>query len=464
MMMSSTPPALPRRPGPRTLRALALAGLLGALLAGCGGGGQTDAAGSAAKSAAPAGGGSAAAGGGAPGGGAGGGGSGGGGGAGGAAPPPVSVSVVTAQQRDMDVQVELTGTVVPLATVDLRPQVTAAIRQVHVKEGQFVQAGQLLFTLDARSDEANVARLRAQLARDEATLADNRRTLQRNQDLLAQNFISQGVVDASRTQVEAQTAAVQASRAAIDAAQVTLGQARISAPQAGRVGLVSVFPGSVVKANDTSLLTITRLDPIDVSFALPQRYLGEALDALKAGGSTVVASMPDRAGPGLVGRLQFIDSAVDSASGTVKVKARFANPNQQLWPGAFVRLMLNVRRLPGALVVPQEAIVQRPQGTVLYVVVDGKAELRPVEVLHAQNGQAAVRGIKPGERVVLEGRQNLRPGSRVIERTPGAGGKGGGGKGGGKAGGDGAAAGPGAGASSPARPATPAGSAASRGA
>lgn len=431
------------------------AGVLGAaLLAGCGGGGGPSApAGGNAPAAAAAGGGAGptaapGSGGGGGGGGAGtgaapGGGPGGPGGAGG--PPPVSVSVVPVRQRDMDVQVDLTGTVVPLASVDLRPQVTAAIRQVHVKEGQFVRAGDLLFTLDARSDEANVARLKAQLAKDEATLADNRRSLQRNQELLAQNFISQGVVDASRTQVEAQTAAVQASLAAVQAAQVTLGQTRITAPQAGRVGLVSVFPGSVVKANDTSLLTITQLDPVDVAFSLPQRYLAEALAALKGGGTKVVARLPEQAGPGQAGRLQFIDSAVDQASGTVKAKARFANPQQQLWPGAFVKLQISVRSIPGALVVPQPAIVQRPQGPVLYVVVDGKAELKPVQVLHAQDGDAAVTGVKPGDKVVLDGRLNLRPGARVVERARDAAGKGGPGKGGagkpGAAGGGAAASG-----------------------
>jgi RND family efflux transporter MFP subunit len=333
-----------------------------------------------------------------------------------ASAPPVSVTTVPARQRDLPVQLEATGTVVPVSNIDVRPQMTSVITQVHVKEGQFVKAGQPLFTLDARSDEANVAKLRAQVAKDEATLADARRQLKRNQELLAQNFISQGALDSTQTLVESALASVQADRAAVDAARVTLNYARVTAPAAGRVGTINLYPGSSVQANVTTLVTITQLDPIDIAFSLPQRHLADALSALKSGGAPVLALLPEGTEK-LSGTLAFVDNAVDAASGTVKVKARFKNADNKLWPGAFTKVALTVRTLQGVVVVPQAAIVQNTRGPMVFVVVDGKAAARPVQLLATQGEDAAVSGVKPGERVVLDGRQNLRPGSAVVERA-----------------------------------------------
>lgn len=322
---------------------------------------------------------------------------------------------------DMDVLLEATGTAVPMSSVDLKPQLTGPITKVLVREGQTVRAGEVLFLLDTRPDEANVARLAAQLARDQAALADAQRQLQRSQELKAQNFVSQGAVDTNQAQVEAQTAAVSASRAALDTARLSLSYARVVAPGPGRVGAVSVFPGSVVQANVTTLATITQLDPIEVGFSLPQRHLADALAALKDGGAVVKASLPDDTtgskAATFSGRLSFVDSAVDGASGTVKVKARFDNRDVRLWPGLFVRVSMTVRTLKDAVVVPQAAIVQSQRGSIVYAIENGKAALRPVQVLYAQGEDAAVSGVKPGERIVLDGRQNLRPGANVVERA-----------------------------------------------
>lgn len=333
-----------------------------------------------------------------------------------ASAPPVSVTTVPARKRDLPVQLEATGAVMPVSNIDVKPQMTSVITQVHVKEGQFVKAGQPLFTLDARADEATVAKLRAQVAKDEATLADARRQLARNKELLAQNFISQGALDTTQTLVESALASVQADRAAVDAARVVLNYARIIAPAAGRVGAVTLYPGSSVQANVTTLVTITQLDPIDISFSLPQRHVADALAALKAGGAPVTALLPEGAAK-LAGTLAFVDNAVDAASGTVKVKARFRNPDNQLWPGAFTKVALTVRTLQGVVVVPQAAIVQTVRGPVVYIVADGQAQVRPVQLLATQGEDAAVSGVKPGDKVVMDGRQNLRPGSSVIERA-----------------------------------------------
>ena len=159
---------------------------------------------------------------------------------------PVSVTTVRAQKRDVDVMLEATGTVTALNSVDIRPQVSSVITKVNIREGQFVKAGDALFTLDARNDEVNLAKAQAQLAKDQAALADVQRQLARNRDLLAQNFISQGAVDTSQTQVESQQAVVTADRAAIEAAKVGLGYNRITAPAAGRAGAINVFAGTTV--------------------------------------------------------------------------------------------------------------------------------------------------------------------------------------------------------------------------
>lgn len=348
-----------------------------------------------------------------------------------ASAPPVSVVTVRAQQRDLPVLITATGSVAPLSSVDVRAQTTNLLAQVHVKEGQFVKAGQLLFTLDARADEANVAKARAQLARDEAALADAQRQLKRSQELLAQNFVSQGAVDTTLTSAQSQQAAVAASRAALDAARLALSYTRVTAPSAGRLGAINVFPGSAVQANQTSLVTITQLDPITVAFSLPQRHLADALVALKDGGAPVSATLPESGV--LAGRLKFVDNSVDASTGTVKVKALFDNKDGKLWPGAFVNVSMTARTLTGAVVVPQAAIIQTARGPIVYTVRDNQAQPRPVQVLQAQGDDAAVSGVKPGERIVLDGRQNLRPGSTVVERPreggPAASGAGRGGRG-----------------------------------
>ena len=335
-----------------------------------------------------------------------------------AAGAAVSVTTVRAQKRDVDVTLESTGTVSPLNSVDIRPQVASVITRVHIREGQFVKAGQLLFTLDARNDEVNVAKARAQLAKDSASLADAQRQLARSRDLLAQKFVSQGSVDTSQTLVETQQAVVTTDRAAVDAALVALSYDRINAPAAGRAGAINVYAGSTVQPGAAALVTITQLDPIAVSFNLPQRDLGEALQTLRTGGGKVVAVLPDGRGE-IIGKLRFVDNLVDASSGTVRAKAQFDNADEALWPGAFVKVRLVVRTLKAAIVVPQVAVIQAPRGSFVYTVgSDHKAVARRVDVLYASGPDAVASGVAAGERVVVDGRQNLRPGASVIERAP----------------------------------------------
>ena len=330
--------------------------------------------------------------------------------------PAVSVSTVRAEKRDYPVMLEATGTVTALNSVDVKPQVSSVVTKVHIREGQFVKAGEPLFTLDARADEANVSKARAQMEKDLAGLADAQRQLTRSRELLAQNFVSQGAVDTNQALVDAQKAAVNADRAAVEAAKVGLSFSRIVTPSAGRAGAISVFPGSTVQPSSPPLVTITQLDPIAVAFNLPQRNLGDALQSLRSGGGKVTALLPENGGT-LAGKLQFVDNAVDATSGTVRVKAIFDNKDQRLWPGAFVGVQLAVQTLKDAIVVPQAAIIQTARGKIVYVVeTGGKAAVRPVEIVQAAATDAVVTGVQPGERVVVEGRQNLRPGVAVVER------------------------------------------------
>jgi len=302
----------------------------------------------------------------------------------------------------------------------VRPQVSSIITKVHIREGQFVKAGELLFTLDARNDEVNLAKARAQLAKDEASLADAQRQLARSKDLMAQNFISQAAVDTNQTLVDSQKAVVAASRAAIDAAQVSLGYNRIVAPAAGRAGAINVYPGTTVQPGGAVLVTITQLDPIAVAFNLPQRNLTDALQTLRGGGGKVFAVLPEKRG-NIVGKLQFVDNVVDPNSGTVRVKAQFDNGGEALWPGAFVNVRLAVRTMPDATVVPLASVIQGPRGNIVYVVdAQNKATARPIEIVYSTGMDAVVNGVQPGERIVVDGRQNLRSGVTVFERAASA--------------------------------------------
>jgi RND family efflux transporter MFP subunit len=328
---------------------------------------------------------------------------------------PVAVTTVAARKRDLDVTLEAIGTVVPLASVDVKPQTNSVVTRVHVQEGQFVKAGDLLFTLDPRPDEANVAKMRAQMVKDEAMLADAQRQLVRSRDLMAKNFISQGALDTAQAQVDAQQANLVADKAALEAAQLALSYISVRATSPGRLGAVNVFPGSVVQANLTAMVTVTQLDPINIGFSLPQRNLDAVLAGLKSGGVPVYAQLPESKG-NLQGRLQFVDNAVDAATGTIKVKARFDNRDNKLWPGAFVKTNLVSQTLKDAVVIPTTAIIQSARGSIVYVADKGKAALRPVKVVAAQGEESAVTGVEPGDKVVVEGRQNLRPDMPVSER------------------------------------------------
>lgn len=333
---------------------------------------------------------------------------------------PVVSATVTAQ--DVAVQLTSNGTVTAVQSVEVRAQISATIRAVHVKEGQHVKQGERLFRLDVRTEEANLGKAQAQVAKSRADLANAERNLQRQKELFAQKFISQTALDSVQNQVDSLRAQVTADQAAVAAMQVNRGFGDIVAPIAGRIGAISVYPGSLVQPSGAALVSITQIDPINVSFTLPERELATLREAMGKGNVSVTAR--PESGSEIQGELSFIDNSVDTASGTIRLKARFANADSRLWPGMFVTVALAPRSLKGALTIPVQAVQNGPERKFLYVIgEDHKVSPLPVRVLLVQEGLAVIEGAEAGTQVVVEGAQNLRPGSSVsqggVEQKPG---------------------------------------------
>lgn len=336
------------------------------------------------------------------------------------APAPVAVVTARAEARDVPMRLAANGTVTALQSVELRSQVTSTVREVHIREGQDVKKGELLFSLDARADEANLRKAEAQVAKDRADLATAARNLERQRELFAQKFISQSALDAAQNQVDTLNGQLAVDLAALEAARVARGYTEIRAPFAGRTGAISVRAGSLVQPNGTVLVTIAQIAPIAVAFTLPERELPGLQAALASGGVSVTATAASGGEPHR-GRITFVDNAVDAATGTIRVKAEFANAGARLWPGMYVNVTLSPATLAGATVIPAQAVQSGPDGRFVYVVgEDRKVASRPVELAYVEETFAAVRGVPAGARVVVEGAQNLRPGSVVTESKAGA--------------------------------------------
>lgn len=340
---------------------------------------------------------------------------------------PAAVTVATALVKQGDVPLEVTanGTVTALSTVEVRPQVSSTIRTVHIKEGQTVRPGDLLFSLDTRMDEANLAKAQAQLVRDQADLADARRNLARSKELLERNFISKSAVDTAQAKVDGFEATIRADQAAIEASRVAVSYGAIRATISGRTGVINVFPGSLVLPNSTvPMVTIAQVQPIAVTFTLPERQLAALREALQSGAVAVTALPNDGGKTPVTGRITFIDNTVDPQYGTIRVKAQFDNEEQRLWPGTYANVNAVVQVLKGALSVPPQAVVTGPEGRFVYVVqADNKVARVPVRLVATTAAAAVIEdgaALRTGARVVVEGTQNLRPGSQVREASAAA--------------------------------------------
>lgn len=338
------------------------------------------------------------------------------------AAPVVVVSTALVRQGDVPLRVTANGTVSALATVEIRPQVSSTVRAVHIKEGQTVKPGDLLFTLDTRMDEANLAKAQAQLLRDQADLHDARRTLVRSQELLERNFISKSAVDTAQAKHDGFEATIRADQAAIEASRVAVSYGAIRATIGGRTGVINMFPGSLVTPTTAlPMVTIAQVQPIAVTFTLPERQLAALREALRAGPVTVTALPNDGSKTPVTGKISFVDNTVDPQYGSIRVKAQFDNEEQRLWPGTYANVDAVVQTLKGALSVPPQAVVTGPEGRFVYVVqTDSRVKPMPVTVQVSTASAAVIEGVPPGTRVVVEGAQNLRAGSLVREATPAA--------------------------------------------
>lgn len=332
-----------------------------------------------------------------------------------AAPPAVAVTIATAEQRTVPVQVRAIGNVEAYTTVGIKPQITGQILEVHFTEGQDVKRGQLLFTFDPRSFEADLERAQGTLAKDKATAHNDQIQAQRYEKLQQAGVVSKEQFDDAQSRAEASQATVQADQAAVEYARVQLSYTRIYSPVNGRTGNLMVHRGNIVKANpDNPIVTINQVEPIYVTFSVPQQELPQIKQRREAGKLKVEALLPDNA-QRTQGTLTFIDNAVDLNTGTIKLKGTFENRDRRLWPGEFVNVVLTLAEQPDTVIVPSAAVQTGQQGQYVFVVKpDLTAEMRPVEPgWIVENMTVIKKGVQAGEQVVTDGQVRLVPGARV---------------------------------------------------
>lgn len=335
----------------------------------------------------------------------------------------VSVVTAVAEQADFPVRKHAIGFVETPASVLVKSRIDSQILAQHVKDGQFVKAGDPLFTLDDRDIKAQIAKDEAALARDEATHTRNLADLDRYRQLFSRNAGTQAQVDQATADERSSAASIQGDHATLDADRLKLSYTRILAPIDGRIGAVMVTPGNLVSANSSSgsagLLTITQMKPLRVSFAMPESELPTLQAALRAATPAVVrARIPQFPDQPAEGRLDFVDSNVDITSGTITAKAAFPNEDLRLWPGQYVDVEFIPDTLRGVTVIPTVAVQTGQKGAYVFVAkADSTVDLRPVKIALSDGGRTAVtEGLAPGERVVVDGQMRLKQGTKVRER------------------------------------------------
>jgi multidrug efflux system membrane fusion protein len=336
-------------------------------------------------------------------------------GRGGGQNPPVPVTASPAEKKSVPLDVQAIGTVIAASTVAVRAQITGEMTAVHFKEGEDVTQGQPLVSLDKRPLEAALQQAQGALERDIAQANNAKAQSARYRDLQQRGIATKEQVDQMTTQAAALEATVASDRAVVENAKVQLEYATIDAPISGRTGLLQVHPGNLVRANDTTpIVTINRITPVYVSFAIPEAQLPELKRFMARGALTVRAQAPDENTPSL-GRINFVDNAVDVTTGTIKVKGTFPNEDRRLWPGQFVNATVTLTKDPSAIVVPSPAVQVGQQGQYVFVVKpDQTVELRPVTVARTAGDQTVIKdGVKAGETVVTDGHLRLVPGSRI---------------------------------------------------
>ena len=330
----------------------------------------------------------------------------------------VPVTIGSATQKTVPVEVRVIGNVEAYSTVTVRSQVDGQVQTVSFQEGQDVKAGDVLFTMDSRPYVARLAQAEANQARDIAQARNATAQAERNAELFKSGIISKDQYDTVRTNAEALEAAVKADKAAEESAKVDLSYCTIHAPISGRTGNLMVHPGNEVKANDTALVVINQITPVYVDFSVPEQYLTEIKRYAARGKLAVKASIPQDDQHPAEGVLSFVNNLVDSGTGTILLKGTFPNPDRRLWPGQFVNVVLTLTERPNTVVVPTPAVQTGQQGQYVFVVKpDQTVELRPVSPGETVGADTVIeKGVAPGERVVTDGQLLLFPGAHVQAR------------------------------------------------
>jgi membrane fusion protein, multidrug efflux system len=329
--------------------------------------------------------------------------------------PAVPVATAKVEQKSMPLALTVIGTAEASSNVAVHAQITGALTSVNFKEGDDVAKGQVLFTLDRRPLEGALAQAQATLARDMAQSAQAKSTAARFQDLQSRGIATKEQADVSRTTAAALDATLESDRAAVENAKVQLQYATITAPLSGRTGALIVHEGNLVRANDaTALVVINQVAPIYVSFGLPEGRLPDLKRYMEQGTVHVEAAAPGET-KSSSGRITFIDNAVDSTTGQIRIKASFPNADHRLWPGQFANVVVTLSTEPNAIVVPTAAVQSGQQGNYVFVVKpDMTVDLRTIGV-ERQVAEATVvqTGLKPDEIVVTDGQLRLVPGVKV---------------------------------------------------
>jgi multidrug efflux system membrane fusion protein len=327
----------------------------------------------------------------------------------------VPVTVATAEQKDIPVQVRAIGNVQPISSVAVRALVAGQLQRVWFHEGDDVRQGQLLFTIDPRPFQATLAQAEANLARDQAQARNAEAEATRYAGLVKKDYVTREEYDKFVSGAEAARAVVAADRAAVQNARLQLAYCEIRSPLDGRTGSLLVQAGNLVKANDTApLVTINQITPVYVTFAVPESQLGDVRH--RGLGNVPVSASPQKGGAASQdGKLTFVDNAVDPQTGTIALKATFANAGRVLWPGEFVNVAMTLANRPNATVVPVQAVQNGQKGQYVYVVTDGDGvQMRPVTIVQQVDNQAVIgKGVNPGDTVVTDGQIRLTPKSKV---------------------------------------------------
>ena len=346
---------------------------------------------------------------------------------------PVPVLLATVEQKDVPVSLSVVGRAESFSSVSVRSRVDGQVSQVMFQPGQHVKKGQVLFRFDPSPLEAQLRQAQGNRLRDQAQLDKAKADLERYSDLARKGFVAPTAVDGYRAAVETLEATVKLDDASVDYARIQLSFATVLAPMDGIAGAVLVFSGGNVKANDTVVVVVNQVQPMYVSFSIPESQLDGVRALQRKGAVPVTAKTRDGSKTTIQGKLAFIDNTIDTSTGTILLKAVYPNADERLTPGQFVDVGLITRVINDAVSMPIQAMQMGPNGNIVFVATaDNKVEVRPVKNPYSAGTTLVVpEGFAPGEKVVIDGQLRLSPGASIEVRTPGAG-KGGPGKGGGK--------------------------------